>query len=57
VDGGDGTAAVVLSEAQQAALDAMAARTLSDPDADPMTGADLGAGPGAGATTGETETP
>lgn len=57
VDGGDGTAAVVLSEVQQAALDAMAARTLSDPDADPMTGADLGAGPGAGATTGETETP
>lgn len=56
VDGGDGTASVALSAAQQAALDAMAARTLSDPDADPMTGADLGAGPGAGATTGETET-
>ena len=50
VDGGDGRASVVLEEAQQAALEAMAARTMSDPDSNPVTGAELGAGPGAGAT-------
>ncbi|HEV7272003.1 manganese catalase family protein [Pseudoxanthomonas sp.] len=50
VDGGDGRASVVLEEAQQAALEAMAARTTSDPDSNPVTGAELGAGPGAGAT-------
>lgn len=50
VDGGDGRASVVLEEAQQAALEAMAARTASDPDSNPVTGAELGAGPGAGAT-------
>ncbi|MDB5543557.1 MAG: hypothetical protein JWO64_706, partial [Hyphomicrobiales bacterium] len=33
------------------ALAAMAKRTLSDPGSDPLTGADLGAGPGAGTTT------
>ena len=50
VDGGDGRASVVLEEAQQAALEAMAVRTASDPDSNPVTGAELGAGPGAGAT-------
>jgi len=49
VDGGDGTASVVLTARQQAALDAFAERTASSPDADPLTGAELGAGPGAGA--------
>ncbi|MCP1582053.1 manganese catalase family protein [Pseudoxanthomonas mexicana] len=51
VDGGDGRASVVLEEAQQAALEAMAARTTSDPGSNPVTGAELGAGPGAGATS------
>jgi Mn-containing catalase len=50
VDGGDGRASVVLEEGRQAALEAMAARTASDPDSNPVTGAELGAGPGAGAT-------
>lgn len=45
LDGGDGDASVDgLTEAQQDALDALAARTASDPDADPLTGAELGAG-------------
>ena len=50
VDGGDGRASVVLTEAQKAALQALAARTTSDPESNPATGAELGAGPGAGAT-------
>lgn len=50
VDGGDGSASVVLTAQQQAALEAFALRTASDPTGDPTTGADLGAGPGAGAT-------
>jgi Mn-containing catalase len=49
LDGGDGSCEVGLSEKEQVALDAMAARTLSDPEARPATGAELGAGPGAGA--------
>ncbi|MBB3343022.1 manganese catalase family protein [Luteimonas sp. RC10] len=48
VDGGDGSASVVLSESQQAALEALAVRTQSDPAIDPLTGGELGAGPGAG---------
>ncbi|MFN4040268.1 MAG: manganese catalase family protein [Brevundimonas sp.] len=51
VDGGDGQASVGLDETSGAAVDAFAARTRSDPDSDPVTGADLGAGPGAGRTT------
>lgn len=51
VDGGDGHATVTLSRDEQTAVDAFAARTRSDPTADPVTGADLGAGPGAGRTT------
>jgi Mn-containing catalase len=49
LDGGDGSCGVDLSEREQVAVEAMAARTLSDPDARPATGAELGAGPGAGA--------
>jgi len=49
VDGGDGSASVGLTDAQSAALDAFAARTASASDIDPLTGAELGAGPGAGA--------
>jgi Mn-containing catalase len=48
VDGGDGTASVGLGDADRELVAAMAARTMSDPTLDPTTGADLGAGPGAG---------
>jgi len=51
VDGGDGDASVVLPADQETAVRAFAARTASDPTANPVTGADLGAGPGAGTTT------
>ncbi|VXA96154.1 Catalase [Burkholderia sp. 8Y] len=44
VDGGDGTASVNVSEMEKDALTTMATRTASDPTADPVTGADLGAG-------------
>jgi len=50
VDGGDGEASVRLSSDEVALLKQNAQRTLSDPTADPITGADLGAGPGAGST-------
>jgi len=50
IDGGDGLATVKLQSDQRAALDQMMARNQSDPSADPITGADLGAGPGAGRT-------
>jgi Mn-containing catalase len=52
VDGGDGGCAVAMTAQEQATADAMAARTASIPDGDPTTGADLGAGPGAGSTKG-----
>jgi len=42
VDGGDGLPNVGLSKEQAAALQALAGRTASMPDADPMTGAELG---------------
>lgn len=51
VDGGDGTASVGLGDAELAAVSAFAERTQSDPSLDAVTGADLGAGPGAGRTT------
>jgi Mn-containing catalase len=44
VDGGDGTASVQLSAQDEALLMDMKARTMSDPESNPMTGADLGAG-------------
>ncbi|MDB5652365.1 MAG: Mn-containing catalase, partial [Hyphomicrobiales bacterium] len=51
LDGGDGMASVKLNAAQKKASGALLKRTLSDPGSDPLTGADLGAGPGAGTTT------
>ncbi len=51
VDGGDGTASVGLSDTELATVSAFAERTQSDPALDAVTGADLGAGPGAGRTT------
>ena len=39
---GDGSASVVLTEAEGEALEVLALRTASDADADPMTGAELG---------------
>lgn len=44
VDGGDGSASVVLSKAQEKVVQQMAVRTQSDVTVDPMTGADLGSG-------------
>jgi Mn-containing catalase len=41
-DGGDGIASVVLDDTENQAVNAMADRTLSDPDTDPVTGAELG---------------
>jgi len=51
IDGGDGIPSVTLDSADQAVATKMAKRTMSDPSGDPLTGADLGAGPGAGRTT------
>ncbi|QBH05627.1 manganese catalase family protein [Xanthomonas oryzae] len=53
VDAGDGSATVALDATRTAALDAMSERLLSNPELDRVTGADLGAGPGAGSTTGD----
>ncbi|HEU4959624.1 MAG TPA: manganese catalase family protein [Sphingomonas sp.] len=46
--GGDGLATVKLGKDDEAIVAALAARTASDASANPATGADLGAGPGAG---------
>ncbi|MFO1081362.1 MAG: manganese catalase family protein [Reyranellaceae bacterium] len=51
-DGGEGMATVKLSRAETGAAKTLQRRTLSDPANDPTTGADLGAGPGAGLMTG-----
>jgi Mn-containing catalase len=51
VDGGTGDASVQLTADEAARLERLATRTQSNPAADPVTGADLGAGPGAGSTT------
>ncbi|PPT43072.1 Mn-containing catalase [Xanthomonas arboricola] len=53
VDGGDGLATVALGATQTEALEAMSLRLISNPELDRVTGADLGAGPGAGSTTGD----
>ena len=53
IDGGDGNATVVLEEQESETLNQLAARTLSDPEGDPETGVDLGAGVGAGRITDE----
>lgn len=50
VDGGDGSATVKLPAAEVKLLDKAAKRTKSQPDGNPTTGAELGAGPGAGKT-------
>ncbi|GGD78171.1 manganese catalase family protein [Caballeronia grimmiae] len=46
VDGGDGTASVNVSAAEEQALASFATRIESNPAADPATGADLGSGQG-----------
>ena len=48
VDSGDGLATVKMSKAEATPGQKAAARTQSDPKEDPVTGAELGAGPGAG---------
>lgn len=55
LDGGDGLASVQLDSAAKNAVKALAERTLSNPESNPLTGADLGAGPGAGSTTKRTD--
>jgi Mn-containing catalase len=50
-DDGDGQASVSLGSTDEAVATKMMKRTKSDYTADPLTGADLGAGPGAGRTT------
>ncbi|MGK6319261.1 manganese catalase family protein [Sphingomonas sp. DT-204] len=47
-DDGDGSASVDLNDDQRTIAQALARRTASDPSSSPVTGADLGAGPGAG---------
>ena len=44
VDGGDGDASVGVTQDESSVLAQMATRTASDPNADPMTGAELGMG-------------
>jgi Mn-containing catalase len=51
MDGGSGLPTVDLGKADATVLAQLGARTLSDPSLDPVTGADLGAGPGAGRTS------
>lgn len=51
VDGGDGLATVDLDASDLKAVTTSAARTLSVPTSNPVTGADLGAGPGSGKMT------
>jgi len=51
IDGGNGLATVGLSKSDMAVAESLALRTMSDPSTNPTTGADLGAGPGAGRTT------
>ncbi|HEY3668578.1 MAG TPA: manganese catalase family protein [Polyangiaceae bacterium] len=55
VDGGDGGATVGLTEQERSALLAAAKRTSSDLTGNPLTGADLNPGPGAGSTSNQVE--
>ncbi len=48
VDGGDGSASVALKKSERENLANLVARTESQTDVNPTTGAELGAGPGAG---------
>jgi len=50
-DGGDGSAKVKVTQEELDRVNQAAQRTRSDPMSDPLTGADLGAGHGAGSTT------
>lgn len=50
VDGGNGQATVKLGSREEKDVEAAKLRTMSEPTIDPITGADLGAGPGAGST-------
>jgi Mn-containing catalase len=50
-DGGEGDATVQLNSMDTTVLKALSARTMSQQSVDPTTGADLGAGPGAGKVT------
>jgi Mn-containing catalase len=50
LDGGEGDYSVGLSEREKLALEAVSLRTMSDPEEDPLTGAELATGLGAGAT-------
>lgn len=53
IDGGDGTASVMLDREDTEVAESLASRTASATDEDPTTGVDLGAGAGAGRITGE----
>jgi len=53
VDGGSGHASVELKDGDKDAIEAMKKRTRSDPDVDPVTGAEAGAWKGAGAIIGQ----
>ena len=53
LDGGDGIASVKMPDDDREEAGAMMARLKSDTSSSPVTGADLGAGPGAGRTTDE----
>lgn len=55
LDGGDGLASVDLDGKDAKTVKALMLRTKSDPAVDALTGADLGAGPGAGRMTETTE--
>lgn len=50
LDGGEGDYSVGLSDRERVAMEAMAMRTASDPAEEPITGAELATGEGAGAT-------
>jgi Mn-containing catalase len=51
VDGGDGLATLRLNPGTAEVLEQLATRTRSNPSVDPTTGAELGAGPGAGSVS------
>lgn len=55
LDGGDGLASIDLDGKEEKTVKALMLRTKSDPAVDALTGADLGAGPGAGRMTETTE--
>src|SRR5690606_39239408 len=52
VDGGNGMAEVMLNTDELERVEQMAARTMSDPTVDPVTGTDLGSGLAPGMTDG-----